>query len=126
MHLVAPAPRPRGTEDMKEVSFTACSDAQTAQEVDGHGEFTVRALGILRQGLAGLTNGTFHQKVLAAFGSGAATQTPQLDCSDSAKTRSLLVAMDGAAVGAVPGSVALESIIARLNDIDRRLTKLGV
>ena len=75
------APAPRGPADMREISFSACTDFQTAQEIDGHGQFTVRALKILQGGLNGLTNAIFRDRVLAAFGSGAADQTPGLDCS---------------------------------------------
>jgi hypothetical protein len=111
---------------MKEVSFTACNDAQTAQEINGHGQFTVRALEIIRPGLAGLSNGDFHKRVLAAFGDDAATQTPQLDCASAAKARALLAPLDGGPVAVQPGPDGLGPILARLGEIERRLTKLGV
>jgi Caspase domain len=109
---------------MKEVSFTACTDAQTAQEVDGHGQFTVRAMSVLSRGLSGLTNEEFHTRVVAAFGSGLDAQTPQLDCAAIARTRALLGGLSGGA----PTTVAadLSTIVARLNGIDRRLATLGV
>jgi hypothetical protein len=115
----------RGPLTMKEVSFTACTDAQTAQEVDGHGQFTVRAMDILRRGLGGLTNEEFHTRVVAAFGSGVDAQTPQLDCAPTARVRPLFGGLaSGAPAG--PASADMGAIVARLNDMDRRLTRLGV
>jgi hypothetical protein len=119
------APPPRGVLDMKEISFTACTDSQTAQEIDGHGQFTVRALTLLRQGQAGMTNGEFQQRVVTAFGAGSSDQTPQIDCAPAAKMRPLLAAIGGG-VAAPSASPALESILARLADIDRRVSRLGV
>jgi hypothetical protein len=105
---------------MKEVSFAACTDAQTAQEIDGHGQFTLRALGVLRGGLAGLTNGDFYQRVVAAFGPDSAQQTPQLDCAPASKTRALLAALDGRA----SSPATLDTVLSRLDDLDRRLARL--
>lgn len=84
------APASRGPAGMREVSFTACTDSQTAQEIDGHGQFTVRALKILGNGFNGLTNAAFRDKVLAAFGTGSLEQTPSLDCSPASRNRQLL------------------------------------
>jgi len=119
------APARRGPEVMREISFTACTDAQTAQEVNGHGQFTLRALATLRQGIAGVTNADFHARVVTAFGSGAAAQTPQLDCAPLSRTLPLFAIPGGAAtaVPAVGGDVG--AILARLADIDRRLARLG-
>jgi uncharacterized caspase-like protein len=120
------APAPRGPETMREISFTACTDAQTAQEVNGHGQFTLRALAALRQGIAGVSNADFHARVVTAFGAGAAAQTPQLDCAPLSKTLALF-AIAGGATPAAPaiGAASLSGIMARLDDIDRRLTQLG-
>jgi Caspase domain len=115
----------RGPLTMKEVSFTACTDAQTAQEVDGHGQFTIRAMDILRRGLSGLTNEEFHTRVVAAFGSGLDAQTPQLDCAPTARARLLFGGLSSGAPAA-PASVDMGAIVARLNDMDRRLARLGV
>jgi hypothetical protein len=113
------APASRGPVTMKEVSFTACTDSQTAQEIDGHGVFTTRALEILRGGPSGFTNASFHQKVQQAFDS-TAGQTPSLDCAPAAKDRPLLGPL------ASPAFPAESDIASRLTDIELRLTKLGV
>jgi hypothetical protein len=87
-------PASRGPAGMREISFSACTDSQTAQEIDGHGQFTVRALKIIGNGMKGLTNSAFRDKVLAAFGSDAVDQTPGLDCSPASKNRLLLAPFD--------------------------------
>jgi hypothetical protein len=84
------APASRGPAGMREVAFSACTDSQTAQEIDGHGQFTTRALKILGNGMNGLTNAAFREKVLTAFGKDAVDQTPGLDCSPASQTRLLL------------------------------------
>jgi hypothetical protein len=117
------APPLRGGAEMKEISFTACTDAQTAQEIDGHGQFTVRALALLRQGAASISNADFHQRVVAAFGARVHEQTPQLDCAPGARTRSLLSPIAGLVAPAPP---AIDSVLARLEEIDKRLSRLGV
>ena len=117
-------PAPRDTSAMKEVSFTACTDAQVALEMSGHGQFTVRALGVLRQGGQGLTNEQFYQKVLAAFGGSAAQQTPQLDCAPGSKARSLLAAIAGGSASPTPAT-GMDAVMARLDRIEQRLSKLG-
>jgi hypothetical protein len=120
------APVGRGADSMKEISFTACTDAQTAQEVNGHGQFTMHALRVLQQGLNGVTNGDFHSRVVTAFGNGIGSQTPQLDCSSAAKVQALLGVIGGATAPATPSGTDLGGIVARLNDFDRRLSRLGV
>jgi hypothetical protein len=117
------APPLRSGAEMREVSFAACSDVQTAQEVDGHGQFTARALALLRQGAGGMTNTDFHQRVVAAFGARAHEQTPQLDCAPGARARLLLSPVAGVASPAPP---ALDAVLTRLEEIDKRLSRLGV
>ena len=119
----ASAPPRRSTQNMKEVSFTACNDAQTAQEIDGHGQFTVRALTLLRQGLGTMTNTEFHRRVMAAFGAMATEQTPGLDCAPGSAVMPLLGGP--AADGAAAPSDSRE-ILTRLEEIERRLTRVGV
>jgi hypothetical protein len=97
------APAARGPASMREVSFSACTDAQTAQEIDGHGQFTLRALKILAGGLEGLTNGIFLDRVLTAFGPDAADQTPGLDCSPAVRDLPLLAPFASAAAHAAAG-----------------------
>jgi hypothetical protein len=110
---------------MKEVSFTACNDAQTAQEIDGHGQFTVRALSLLRQGLGAMTNRDFHQRVTAAFGSTAATQTPGLDCSPLSLSLPLFGG-SAAVAAAAQATPDLRDVMARLDALERRISRAGV
>ena len=119
------APTHRGPVTMREVSFAACTDAQTAKEMDGHGAFTVRALDILKGGIDGLTHAAFLSKVTSAF-SGTSDQSPQLDCSPMSRTLPLLAPL--VAVADVDGhrSIGMNDILARLDDLDLRLHKLGV
>jgi hypothetical protein len=54
-----------------------------AEELDGLGAFCRRATPILRNGLAGLTNGAYYDAVIGAFGTDVARQRPALDCPDA-------------------------------------------
>ena len=115
---------PRDVDGMKEVSFTACNDAQTAQEVDGHGQFTVRALAILREGLTGtMTNQEFHRLVTEAFGEMTLMQTPGLDCSPASTSLLLFGGPLTRGSGATGGRGDLR---ARLDAIERRLSAAGL
>jgi hypothetical protein len=119
--LTGGAPAGRGLHDMKEVSFTACNDAQVAQEIDGHGQFTVRALSLLRQGLGGMTNRQFHERVSAAFGNLVVTQTPGLDCAPQSLMLPLLAGVGAAGAGPDP-----RDVVARLDAIERRIARGGL
>jgi hypothetical protein len=77
----------RGPEGMREISFTACNDAQTAKEIAGHGQFTTHALPILEREGNLLTNAGFLQKVLAKFPTQRLDQTPGLDCAPASRNR---------------------------------------
>ena len=118
-----PAPAGRGLHDMKEISFTACNDAQVAQEIDGHGQFTMRALNLLRQGLAAMTNRDFHERVTAAFGNMVVTQTPGLDCAPQSMTLPLFGSAAAAASGATPDR---RDLVTRLDEIERRIARAGL
>lgn len=74
---------------MRNVSFAACQDDQSAYESNGRGDFTVRAARILAAGLEGLTNEQFAERVMTAFGNNA-RQLPRLDCDRAARSRGLL------------------------------------
>lgn len=76
-------------EEMKNVAFSACLPHESAWESNGHGDFTVRATRILRDGIANVSNDEFGRRIEAAFGAGA-RQRPLLDCSSSARQRGLL------------------------------------
>jgi hypothetical protein len=91
----------RTAADMRQVVFSACLDHEVAYEVDGHGEFTVRATRLLASGAAGTSHEEFQRRVVAAFGAGA-HQHPELDCAPSAKTRVLLASLAGASNGSGP------------------------
>lgn len=73
----APGRRP---ENLKNVLFSACQDYEVAYESAGHGEFTVRATKILRQGIEGITNEDFQKQVIKEFGP-VPRQNPDLDCA---------------------------------------------
>lgn len=51
-----------------ELLITACRSSQVAYEVDGHGEFTVRATRVLSEGGWRLSARELHKRVLEAFG----------------------------------------------------------
>lgn len=71
----------RGTpESMSQVVFSACLDSEVAYESNGNGEFTVRALQVLRSGFSGGSNEDFLNSVVTAFGPNA-RQHPELDCA---------------------------------------------
>ncbi|TKB24681.1 peptidase C14 [Desulfopila sp. IMCC35006] len=82
----APGRRP---ENLKNVLFSACRDYEVAYESAGHGEFTVRATKVLRQGIEGITNEDFQNRVIKEFGP-VPRQNPELDCAPYMNTLSLL------------------------------------
>jgi hypothetical protein len=80
----------KGTPDqMRQVVFAACLDREVAYESAGQGEFTLRAVQILRQGIGGLTNEAFQHRVRAAFGS-QPRQHPDLECAEPMRQGPLL------------------------------------
>jgi hypothetical protein len=79
----------RRPENLKNVLFSACRDYEVAYESGGHGEFTVRATKILRQGIAECTNEDFQKQVTREFGP-APRQNPALDCAPHMAKLSLL------------------------------------
>ena len=58
--------------------FTACRSDQVAWESDGHGEFTLRATGLLGRNGARVSARALHQGVMSAFGPNP-RQQPLLD-----------------------------------------------
>ncbi len=82
----------RDPETMGEVVFSAAKSHEKAYEVNGHGEFTVRATRILQSGTAGITNAGFMQQVTAAFGA-TPRQNPNMECATAARNRTLLEAL---------------------------------
>ena len=79
----------RRPENLKNVLFSACRDYEVAYESAGHGEFTVRATKILRQGIEGCTNEDFQKEVTREFGP-TPRQNPTLDCAPHMTKLSLL------------------------------------
>ncbi|MFT4101136.1 MAG: caspase family protein [Burkholderiaceae bacterium] len=60
------------------VKFAACKDTEEALELNGQGQFTLRALDVLSRGIDGLSNLQFIDAVTRAFGS-TPIQHPGLD-----------------------------------------------
>jgi hypothetical protein len=92
---------PSSEDAMREVVFSACLSREVALENDGHGDFTRRALQVLAQGGAGLSNGDFAERVTQAFGP-APQQHAKLYSSDASRALALLqplVRGAGAAMG---------------------------
>ena len=82
---------PGGVRGLRpELVFSACKSTQVAWESGGHGEFTLRATGVLAQGGARLAPVQVHQQVLAAFGP-QPRQDPQLEGPDERKQAPLFL-----------------------------------
>ncbi len=77
-----------GQEAMRAVAFAACLPTEVAMEMNGQGEFTRRATGVLANGM-NMTNEQFQAAVTQAFGA-TPQQHPNLDCAAAARTRGLL------------------------------------
>jgi hypothetical protein len=78
-----------GQEMMREVAFAACRPEEVAMEVNGQGDFTRLATGVLGNGFRRMTNEQFQAEVTQAFGA-TPRQHPNLDCATPAKARVLL------------------------------------
>lgn len=78
-----------GQQLMREVAFAACRPDEVAMEVNGQGDFTRFATGVLSRGFQQLTNEQFQEQVIQAFGP-APRQHATLDCADIARRRPLL------------------------------------
>lgn len=81
---------------MRWVAFAACQKQEVAYESEGHGAYTLHATKVLQQGITGVSNLAFHQRVVAAFG-GARSQTPFLDCAPEAEREALLAGVTSVA-----------------------------
>jgi hypothetical protein len=80
----------RRPENMRQVVYSACRDSEVAYESNGQGEFTVRALQVLRRGVAGLSYEAVLSRVVAAFGPNP-RQHPELDCNPAVKGAPLVM-----------------------------------
>lgn len=78
-----------GQEMMREVAFAACRPDEVAMEVNGQGDFTRLAIGVLANGFQLMTNEQFQAEVTQAFGS-IPRQHSVLDCATQVKSRGLL------------------------------------
>jgi hypothetical protein len=98
--------------DMRQVVFSACQDREVAYESNGHGDFTLRAVDLLRNGIAGITHDAFQQRVTDALGA-ARRQNPNLECAPGAHALSLLQPFVGGGAVTAPtrqvGIAALSS-----------------
>jgi hypothetical protein len=82
--------------EMRQVVFSACQDREVAYESDGHGDFTRRAIALLRGETAGMTHESFQERVIAAFGAGR-RQNPNLECAPTSRVLGLLQPLIAAA-----------------------------
>ncbi|MFC0342528.1 caspase family protein [Paracoccus niistensis] len=73
----------------REILFSACTATELAYENNGQGDFTRYANGVLSQGIGGVANRDFLDRVLLAFGE-PRRQNPLLDCSPSRRMAPLL------------------------------------
>lgn len=67
----------RAASDPIELNLSACQSRELAWESNGHGEFTLHATRILRDGGTALTPDAFYRRVVDAFGA-TRRQTPQM------------------------------------------------
>ncbi|MGQ7848437.1 caspase family protein [Granulosicoccus sp. 3-233] len=79
----------RAPGKQRDVLFSACRSTELAYESNGQGDFTRMATKILAEGIQGLSNTDFLQRVLLAFGS-TPRQTPEIHCDATALSRSFL------------------------------------
>ena len=82
----------RDIESMREVVFSACQSSEVAWESAGHGEFTLRATHLLKNGVGSLSHAVFMEQIIAAFGK-SPRQNPLLECASIAQKRTLLQAL---------------------------------
>jgi len=71
------------------ISFSACQDREVALENAGQGDFTRRAVPLLRSGFRQVSHSGFQQQVTDAFGADP-RQTPRLDCDPALRGATLL------------------------------------
>lgn len=119
----------RGQHRMCDIKFAACLDHEVAMESGGSGEFTLRALRVLEAGIDGVSNEQFLQRVVAAFGPGAA-QNPMLDCAEGSGAGGLLqpVGPGAPARGSPPAGTAVGSadhrVLETVNLLARAIDRL--
>lgn len=77
-------------EAMRTVLYSACLSTEVAYENDGQGDFTRRAVPLLKDAVRdGASHVEFRQRVVAAFGA-TPRQHPTLDCAPAARPGGLL------------------------------------
>jgi hypothetical protein len=84
--------RSGGPDRMREVVFSACLSSEVAWESRGQGEFTVRAVQVLQEGIQGMTNRELARRITAAFGA-TPRQHARLYCTAPTEQLPLLQAV---------------------------------
>jgi hypothetical protein len=112
----------RTAGNMREINFGACRPDQVAFETQGAGDFTTRAVPILKAGQVQLTNDSFRNLVIQAFGAGA-RQEPTLDCSDGSLSLPLFGFGDGST--SAPANGSGPDFSERLSRLESRVAGLG-
>ncbi|HWI12684.1 MAG TPA: caspase family protein, partial [Burkholderiales bacterium] len=90
-----------GLSKMKEVLFTACLSSEVAWESEGQGEFTRRAVPVLRRSAGRMSNREFEQGVIDAFGANP-RQHARLYCDPSCEHNVLLASVGSHGETAAP------------------------
>jgi hypothetical protein len=103
-------PVPRAQAGFYATAFAACQDDQVAMENSGQGDFTRRAVPLLRTSFRKLSHADFQQRVTAAFGS-APRQNPKLDCDPACTTDILLGCAKGISNGATAAPSGRNEIV---------------
>lgn len=100
-------------DNMRHVVFAACTPEQVALESNGRGDFSTRAIPLLRSAPT-LTNAAFRDAVLRAFGP-APKQLPNLDTAPGLEQgRLLFLDAAPAAPGVAPRAAQLAEVAALL------------
>ncbi|HYP05201.1 MAG TPA: caspase family protein [Bryobacteraceae bacterium] len=79
------------------ITFSACQDVEVALENAGQGDFTRRAVPLLRSGFRQVSHSEFQRQVTNAFGS-APRQNPRLDCDPALSGATLLACIGNGAL----------------------------
>lgn len=104
-----PGMRP-GPAQMRQVVFAACQPWEVALEMNGRGDFSLRAVPEVAANAGRITNAAFQEMVTARFGT-RPRQNPNLDCAPTARDAIFLAGAQGPggqaatpSTGAKPGT----------------------
>ena len=106
----------RTLENMREINFAACLEHEQAIETNGSGDFTRRAVTILKQGSA-MTNEEFQRQVTLAFGP-SPRQHPKVDGGPDSGKRLLFG-------GTATTDSRSSDLASRLAALEARIANLG-